>query len=364
MNLSVINVPALALPLKGQASWLTLLLAAVAFTGGTCSSVAEDLPPEVVVRETTTTGLYVEGKLKGAVELKAGQSLKVVRFEKGSFVVDCDGGQAKLDRFNTELARTNLALLQRMTQTLAKPPPQTDAQKTNDITTPQAVAPVKLTPAETANLAFKEAKENHPLYIGDDVDASDKRVKALELLVKAYEAGDSNKIAQLESKFALLKDEQSKQDCSGYKYNEILKHVVATSVRFNLYSDGSDFYFRVGEGDFSTVATVKREDLPAFSESLARLETWVQTCRAEKLETKKPLCKVGTTTFTLITLSEGQMWTVLMEVEGTYRNEAMLTQQKVVLAPINFSRLAYQISNAKEIYTKHLKEVEAAKRLQ
>lgn len=335
-----------------QLKLLSLLLAFCWLDAGMI--IAEELPKEIVLRGDTTTGLYREGKFSRTVKLDAGQALQLLRFEKGNFVAKYEDGEVRIDRFNTELARTNMAALLRSTQVTNAPAAPVGAVAT-------------LTPERAYNkakLALVNGRANESQYLGDDANAVRLLIEGAEAVVKAYENGQTNKALDLWKQRMVLDDEVfMRSKINAYKYNEFVKGDVIVPVVFDLYSGGEAFYLKVGDGSFSTVTSVPLEDWKRFLDSVHRVDTWITTCRREKLETRKEICTVGTSIFTFVAFDQGREWYVLMEIRGTMRNKALLEEQKVKLTPLNYWRLYERMRQALQIAQTRLKQEEAAERL-
>jgi hypothetical protein len=317
-------------------------------------SFGQELPKQITVRDSTKIAVYQAGKFFKTIEIKAGESFDVLRFEKGYFVVPIDGGEAKIDRFNTELARTNFALLRRMTE------------PTNALVT--SIAKPTIDPAEAfyknAKVGLLDGYANKSQYIGADIQTIETLTGAAEAVVKAYEAGDKAKTVELgKARQALKEIAYQKGDINAYKYNEFVKEEVVVPVKFDLYSGGEDFYMQVGDGNFSTIITVPLNDLYGFINNLQRIDSWITTCREQKLETKKDFYSIGDTVFTFSSFDNGKMWLVWMKIRGKFREDALVESQEVKLTPLNFWRLAEHMTQAQQIALKRLKEIEAAKKL-
>ena len=317
------------------------------------------IPKEIVLRDDIQTGLYKNGKYVGVVEFRRGQLVPVLRYEKNAFVVDVNGGEAHISCDNTEIGRTNYTLIKQLNEEsrLAALKTYTATNQANIIGTPEWYY-------RRARLSLTNNEANYSQYIGEDVVVAKTLINAAEKVVTAFESGDKESTQKFGAEYWRIREAALKSGAiNAYKYNEIVKSEVNVPVSFNLYSGGEDFYFQVGDGAFSTISTVPVEDLQKFLESLTKLDLWIGTCRSQKLETKKELCRIGETTFTFVSFDEGQMWFMRMTIAGSFRKDALLESQEVKLTPLNFWRLAERMGQAKEILLKRLKEEEDAKKL-
>jgi len=326
---------------------------------GLCCSLSlygssEEIPKEIVLRRDTMTGIYRDGKFLRSAELRAGTVLRVVRYERGDFVTEYDGGEVRIDRFNTELARTNMPALLRMTQL------------TNAPAVPAAAGLPQPTAASVYNqskLAAEQGRWNESQYIDGDVQTCKLLYESADKVVKAFEGGDTNGAMKLWRARGHLMEAAFKEPIQAYQYNELVKRDVAIPVKFDLFRGGADFYFAVGDGSFSTVATVTVADWKVFVDAVEKLDRWLTTCRSQKLETRKELCRVGGTTFTFVVWDQGKMWFVEMAVQGDDRRDTLVDSRKVKLAPLNFWRLNRRMREALRIFQDRLNEESAADKL-
>jgi hypothetical protein len=317
------------------------------------------VPKEIVLRDTIKTGLYKNGKFVGVVEFQKGQSLTVLKFENNAFVIEADGGEARISFENTELGRTNYALLKQL-----KAVPLQAATQVNAVTNQVDVRDTPEWYYRHAKSSLTNNEANYSQYIGEDIIAAKTLIQAAEKVVTAFESGDKELTQKIGAEYWQIREAALKSGTiNAYKYNEIVKTEVVVPVSFDLYSGGENFYFKVGDGAFSTISTVPVENLRIFLESLSKLNSWIETCRSQKLETKKELCRVGETTFTFVSFDEGRMWFVWMAIAGDFRKDALLESQEVKLTPLNFWRLAARVGQAKEIVSKRIKEEQDAKKL-
>jgi hypothetical protein len=324
------------------------------FCGLSVHVSSEEIPKEIILRSDSTTGLYRDGKFSRSVQLKAGTVLRVVRYERGSFITEYEGGEVKVDRFNTELARTNMPALLRMTQPMNTP------------TAPVVAGPLQVTATSVyaqSKRAAEQGRWNEQQYIGDDLKVCKLLSGIADKVVSAFEVGDTNAAMKLWMEREQLIKVALREPIKGYQYNEFAKEEVAVPVRFDLFRGGEAFYFRVGDGSFSTVATVTVSDWKSFMDGVEKLDRWLATCRSQKLETRKELCTVGGTTFTFVVWDQGRMWFVDMAVQGDDRRDTLLSSSKVKLAPLNFWRLHTRMREALKIAQEHLKEEKAAEKL-
>ncbi len=316
-------------------------------------SFAAELPKQITIRDAAKAAVYQGGKFSKTVDVGAGDSFDVLRFERGYFVVPLGGGEAKIDQFNTELARTNYALLKRMTT-----PTNATVTATN-----AAIDPAEFYYSK-AKIGLLDGNANKSQYIGEDVQAVEALITAAEAVVKAYESGDKEKTIELGKARQAIKDVvYQKSDIRAYKYNELLKQDVAVPVKFDLYTGGEDFYLKFGDGNFSTIVTVPLNDLVGFVSSLPKVDSWITTCREQKLETRKEIYRIGDTVFTFNSFGGGKMWTVWVKIHGNFREDALVESQEVKLAPLNFWRLGEHMLQARQIALKKLKEMQDSEKL-
>lgn len=155
---------------------------------------------------------------------------------------------------------------------------------------------------------------------------------------------------------------QSKQIVA-YKYNEFLGAETEVPVEFNLFTDSDSFYFKVGDGDFSTVAPVSISDLLSLMDAIQKVQKWKQTCRRERMDTRKDVGRFGGISLEFISQDEGENIYVWMTAKGPWAKDRMIEEQRVRLTPLNISAVYFHIGRAKELYDAREEQRINAKRL-
>lgn len=148
-----------------------------------------------------------------------------------------------------------------------------------------------------------------------------------------------------------------------YKYNELLGSEVEVPVQFNLFTDSDSFYFRVGDGDFSTIAPVSIKQLAALQEAIGKIQTWKETCRAEQMDTRKEVGQFGGVRLVFVSKEKGDNIFVWMTARGPWGRDRMVEEQTVRLTPLNISAMFCHIGRAKELYDTREEERRNAEKL-
>jgi hypothetical protein len=135
-----------------------------------------------------------------------------------------------------------------------------------------------------------------------------------------------------------------------YKYNEFLGAEIEVPVVFNLFKDSDSFYFKVGDGDFSTIAPVSISELLSLMDAIQKVQEWKQTCRRERLSTRKEVGRFGGISLEFVSQEEGENIYVWMTAKGPWAKDRMIEEQKVRLTPLNISAIYFHIGRSKELY--------------
>lgn len=142
---------------------------------------------------------------------------------------------------------------------------------------------------------------------------------------------------------------QSKQIVA-YKYNEFLGAETVEPVVFDLFKDSDNFFFKVGDGDFSTIAPVSPEELLELINAIEKIQEWKQLCRREGLDTRKDVGRIGGISLEFVSREKGDNIYVWMTVKGPWAKDRMIEEQKVRLTPLNISAMYYHIASAPDLY--------------
>lgn len=237
--------------------------------------------------------------------------------------------------------------------------------QTHEITAP---APLLDGSTKECYEAIQKQRARTEVAIGyipkSDRDAYLEFLNLTEIYLKSYESGNLDNAKLLYEKVeSFLKKTYTEKPVVAYRYNDILKTLLTTPVRFNIYKDSNNFYLAVGEGSFKTVATLSAENLLGLIQAYDKWLRWSQQCEKEKMEVSKPLGSFGGVILEFESLEEGKFNRVLMDVEGESGPDRLLSRQSVWMSNLNFRCLYERIREAPTIYQKNIKSRDDADRL-
>jgi len=150
---------------------------------------------------------------------------------------------------------------------------------------------------------------------------------------------------------------------TAYKYNEFLGAETEVPVQFNLFTDSDNFYFKVGDGDLSTIAPVSAKQLLDLMNAISKIQEWKQTCRTEKMNTRKEAGRFGGISLEFVSKEKGENIYVWMTAKGPWAKDRMIEEQTVRLTPLNISAMYYHIGKAKELFDTREQERKNAEKL-
>jgi len=149
----------------------------------------------------------------------------------------------------------------------------------------------------------------------------------------------------------------------GLRYNEFVGREVEVPIYFGLFKEGDRFYFRIGDGDFSTVTPMTVRELYDFHMALEKVGKWKQQCRRTRMNARKPVGRFGGMSLEFISKEEGDNIYVWLTAVGPWGRDRMVEEQTVRLTPLNITAMYYDIGRCQELVDSWEEEQRNAQRL-
>jgi hypothetical protein len=184
---------------------------------------------------------------------------------------------------------------------------------------------------------------------GPDIEVIKTLIPSMRGYVKAYESGNK---AWAESAYAVLCDAWDKRvgekPVYGYEYNESLRDEVVKPVDFGMSADGDGFYVLVGEGDFSTLARISREEVADMIKAMGQGLEWIGQSEKQKLNTTRALGRWGGISLEFASKINGDISYFWLEVQGSSSPRHLMTQARIRLGVLNYQCLLTRMRQAGE----------------
>lgn len=204
----------------------------------------------------------------------------------------------------------------------------------------------------------------------DTYQSSSDKSTATELLrvynewIQSYDKDASDPIPAYKKYHQQVQELFQRKQIVAYKYNEFLGSETEVPVVFNIFKDSDSFYFKVGDGDFSTIAPVSTDKLLELMNAIQKVQEWKQICRTERMDTRKDVGRFGGISLEFVSRDKGDNIYVWMTAKGPWAKDRMIEEQKVRLTPLNISAMYFHIGRAKELYDAREEHRKNAEKLQ
>ena len=140
----------------------------------------------------------------------------------------------------------------------------------------------------------------------------------------------------------------------GYRYNEIVRDEVAVPIIFDMYSNSAQFYLRVGDGDFCTVAPIALGKIREIVAGLNKALEWAEQCRKEQLNAEKLVGDWSTVRLEFVSKDGGAHCFIWLRARGPFTKQSLLEDNTVKLNMLNIRCLAVRMVNARNIAMERL----------
>jgi len=191
-------------------------------------------------------------------------------------------------------------------------------------------------------------------FIGPDQGFAKLLIQDGDELVAVFENGGSeeDKLNAYKTHEERWKSIRETKPVVGYSYNEILKKEVITPIQFNIFNDEDEFYIKVGDGDFCTIAPIPIDDLVKLAEQFDRVSEWANQCSDKHLNARKNIGRFGKVDLEFISTDDGDTNNVFLTARGPFGRDRIFTEQTVRLNMFNWGCLRHRILNAKSVTQK------------
>ncbi len=191
---------------------------------------------------------------------------------------------------------------------------------------------------------------------------SNSDMKTAILLIKIYEQllsiSPENYFDKKYNGLILQSQNIMKQkDIIAYKYNEILKEDIEVAVEFNISYNSDDFYFKIGDGAFSTVVFLNKSQLLELKQSIIKIQEWKSKCRKDKMNVRKKVGDFGKMSIEFVSDYNGEFIYILLTAKGA------ILKQTVGINTLNISAIYWHIMNAPKLYSEKEKLINNANKL-
>lgn len=200
-------------------------------------------------------------------------------------------------------------------------------------------------------------------YSNSDKSTATSLILLYKEWIKVYQKNPKDARRAYKKCFADIQNLLKEKDIIAYKYNEFLKREVEVPVQFNLFTNSNDFYFKIGDGDFSTIASVSLKQLLELQKAITKIQGWKQQCREQKLNARKDVGRFGGINLEFVSKDKGKNIYVWMTAKGAWAKDRMITEQTVRLTPLNISAIYFHIGRASELYKAREEEKRNAEKL-
>ncbi len=186
----------------------------------------------------------------------------------------------------------------------------------------------------------------------------------LDAYFKAFEEGNEEKIRLCNLKVKeRANDLLMNKPVVALSYNEILKKVVSSDVRFAMYSNSDQFYLAVGEDPFRTLATLSAENIVGIVEAFNKSMKWAEQCYNDKMEVNKPMGSFGGLKIEFESEEGGRFSKYNINIKGDMGNDRLISEQNVWMTLTDFACLIDKIRNAPQMYEERIKRKQNADKL-
>lgn len=320
-------------------------------------------PDEVLLKTSIEVPIMTDGKSYGSVTLPAGTALAVGAINGEYLSLKYRGRPITVLTANTDYGDrlTTLKAADEKKQADAEAAREADEKAAKDKETARA-----LKAYENSQRSILRIKKNINKYVGADTSAAKLLIAIHEEFARIYNATTNQeaRISAHKKHTADLKALYEEKTIYGYKYNELLKDDVTVPISFNIYRDTDAFYIRVGDGSFSTIATIQVSVLGRLVQQLLKIGEWASKCIDEKMDVDKDAGTFGDIQMRFISKNGGDDVYVWLTAEGETAEGHLLQKQTVRLNMLNIHALTFHIAKAKELYELRENEKNNAKKLQ
>ena len=314
--------------------------------------VKGDIPSEIILNDDVSVPLINNGKQVGTMKIKSGTTVKV------SEII---GDSLKIKHINSETtvlkSKTNFNDILKQKEDLRI---QAETQRKEEEVQTQKV---KLEQKEK-----DEEKKIFDIYIGakktlehlknrgysinqEDEIASGKIKTLTECFITSYESNVPQERGKLALEYLIQKNDLLKNcPCYAEKYNEFVKKLLPTPIKFNVYSDSNDFYIQVGDGAFCTIATVELSDILNLLNNSRKINDWFDQCLTEGLDTNKEIGSYGNIGLELVSRKKGTLIWISLKANGETTKDRLIEEQSVMLTKLNWDILTAKLTQVNEIF--------------
>ena len=193
------------------------------------------------------------------------------------------------------------------------------------------------------------AKRSIKYFIGSDIEVAKKVVQLQESFISEYVGSESARKAAHEKLARAVKSIYESKPVVGYKYNEILKKQIEMPITFNLYEDADLYYIKIGDGDFSTIASISPKQLLNLTEMHIKMTEWIEQCIADKMDVRKDVGQFGGISIEFISSDSSDNIYLLLTANGQFAGDRLLEKQVVSINLLNWTCLITRIAKVKEL---------------
>lgn len=224
-----------------------------------------------------------------------------------------------------------------------------------------------------AEVDFKEIKtqiENQIVRLSNDTyQSKSDRQTADELLrlyrdwLKSYENSESDPMATYKEYRKQVAEIFRRKQIVAYEYNEFLKMETEVPILFNLFKDANRYYFKVGDGDLSTIAEIPPSEMIGLMRAIDKVKDWGDTCKKEQMDTRKDIGSFGGFSMEFVSQQKGENISVWLTAKGEWGQDRMIEEQTVRLNLLNMRAMFYQMGQAGELLEARTQQRENASKL-